>query len=117
MIYKLGKRNDLKMLPSSIDSVAYGMIFEFINVIVAQYSDERDVDNSDGGYVLFATESSDLEELKSYFDYSRSIPEYVNRSGDYCCAMYLLNNDYLVTVIVKIKDAPSCISDHFEEGY
>ena len=116
MVYKLGRISDLAILPS-IDPIALNMISEFVKILSFEYGENRNIDHSDGGFLLFATESSDLEELKSYFDYSRSIPEYVNRSGDYCCAMYLLNNDFAVTVVLKIKDAPTCISDHFEEGY
>ena len=115
MVYKLGKISDLAILPS-IDTIAYDMIFEYVKVLSYEYGENRNIEG-DGGYVLFATESSDLEELKSYFDYSKSIPEYVNRSGDYCCAMYILNNDFAVTVVLNINDVPKCISDHFEEGY
>lgn len=116
MVYKLGRISDLVILPS-IDPIAYDMIFEYVKVLSYEYGENRNIDHSDGGYVLFATESSDLEELKTYFDYSKSIPEYVNRSGGYCSSLYVLNNDYCVVLILKIKDAPACISDHFEEGY
>ena len=116
MVYKLGRISDLATLPS-INPIAYDMIFEYVKVLSYEYGDNRNIDHNDGGYVLFATESSDLEELKSYFDYLKSIPEYVNRSGEYCSAVYLLNNEFAVTIVMSINDAPKEISDFFEEGY
>jgi hypothetical protein len=47
--------------------------------------------------------------------------EYVNRTLEsqppICTALYLLNNEFAVVLVMSIADAPKEITDEFEEGY
>lgn len=119
MVYKLGNVTDLESLPA-MDKITYGVLWEFTNVLTNEYGADRDVDNDDGGYVLYATPGTKAEEVKAMFDYSATI-EYVNRTlqaePPICSALYLLNNDYAVVIVMSIADAPKEITDNFEEGY
>ena len=72
------------------------------------------IDTSDGGYVLFATSGTSREELKAFFDTSAHTPECVNTYGSLCEAIYLLNNDFAVVIIMSIADAPTEILNEID---
>lgn len=112
MVYKLGNISDMASLPS-LDENTYRNIYEFVSVLTYEYGSDRDIDSS-GGYVLYATEGTDAEEIKHYFDFSHNIVEYVNRSGDIICAMYILNDDYAVVIIMSIDDVPAEIAQEID---
>ena len=61
------------------------------------------------------------KEVKAMFDYSAHTIEYVNRTlqadPPICSALFLLNNDYAVVIVMSIADASKEITDNFEEGY
>ena len=65
----------------------------------------------------WSTPGTPAKEVKASFDYTKHPLEYVNRSGPICCAFYLLNNEFAVTIVMSITDAPIEITDAFEEGY
>ena len=75
----------------------------------------------DGGYVLYAVPGTKAEEIKARFDYTAHLMEYVNRTLDaepaICTALWLLNNEFAVVLVMSIADAPKEITDEFEEGY
>jgi len=116
MVYKLGNISDMAMLPS-VDDNTYRNIYEFVSVLEHEYGCDRNIDTDDGGYVLYATPGTTAEEIKVYFDYSANTIEWVNTSGDILCALYLLNNDYSVTIIMSRSDAPDEITKAIVEGY
>lgn len=120
MVYKLGNLKDLKSLPA-MDKVTYGTLFEFLNVLSNEYGEDRNIDNDDGGYVLYATPGTSPEEIKTVFDFSAHTIEYVNRTlqaePPICSALFLIGNDFAVVIVMSIADAPKEITDNFEEGY
>lgn len=116
MVYKIGNIKDLESLPS-MDDVTTTTLYEYAKVLTYEYGEDRDIDHSDGGYILYATEGTPAEDIKEYFDYTQNTIEYVNRSGHICSAMYLLTNDFAVVIVLSIADAPKEITDAFEEGY
>lgn len=120
MVYKFGNVKDLETLPP-IDSETYGVLFEFTSVLTSEYGEERDIDNDDGGYVLYAVPGTEAEEIKAIFDYTSHTIEYVNRTlqaePPLCSALYLLHNEFAVVIVMSIADAPKEITDNFEEGY
>ena len=116
MVYKLGHVSDLGML-TSLDRITYDTLYEYLSVLDVEYGESRDIDESDGGYVLYVTPNSTADDIKEYFDYSANVIEHVNRCGDICSAMYILSNEYAVVIVMSIADAPQEISKNFEEGY
>lgn len=120
MVHKLGHIADLEKLTIT-DSVTRDNLFEFLKVLDYEYGFDRNVDTSDGGYVLYCEDGTTMEELQSFFCYPAYTVEYVNRCLDasppICCAMYLLNNEYAVVIVMSIADAPAEITDTFEKGY
>ena len=120
MVYKLGNVTDLESLPA-MDKITYGVLWEFTSVLTNEYGADRDINNDDGGVVLYATPGTSPEEVKNYFDYDKYTLEYVNRTlkaePPICSAFYILQNDYVVTIVMSINDTPKEITDNFEEGY
>ena len=120
MVYKLGNLKDLELLPV-MDKITYGVLWEFTSVLTNEYGADRDIDNDDGGYVLYATPGTNPKEVKAIFDYTVHTIEYVNRTlqaePPICSALFLIGNDFAVVIVMSIADAPKEITDNFEEGY
>lgn len=106
MVYKLGNIEDVLAIPS-LDEVAKVKLLEYANILSTEYGAERDIDKNLGGYILYATEGTDAEEVKDIFDYSDKTAEYVDIYGNICTAVYILSSDYGVVIIMSLADAPA----------
>lgn len=105
MVYKIGCLADLEALPL-ISDVALELLCHHASVLSHEYGENRNINNCDGGYILYAVPGTSAEEVKAFFDFSKHTPEHVDRYGNLCEAVYLLNNDYAVVIIMSIADAP-----------
>ena len=107
MVYKLYNTNDLHTLPP-INAQVKDLLHYHTQVLTNEYGAERgiDGDGGDGGYVLYLSPDGDFEEIQAYFDYTTNVAEYVERFDDVCVAMYLLNNEYCVTIIASLSSLP-----------
>ena len=84
MIYKLGSVADMSKLPSMDDRLR-NAIFKNLKILDDNYGADRDIDNDDGGYVLFCESGTTEEEIQSYHDYDfeaieRIIDQFLTRS-------------------------------------
>ena len=120
MVYKLANVADLKGVPVP-DQRSYDVLYELTSVLTNEYGSGRNVDTDDGGYVLYAAPGTPCEEVKAWFDYAAHTIEYVNRelkaAFPLCIAMYIISNEYAVTIVMSIADAPKEITEEFEYGY
>ena len=115
MIHKLGKLKDIESLPP-IALANKSLILEKVKLLSAEYSEERDIDNDDGGYVLYCSYGTSEDELKEHFDYTMLLPEYVEVSNGICHALYLTNNEFSVSVIMHEDDMPDEIRKEIDDG-
>ena len=106
MIYKIGTIADLDSLPL-LDGTALELLSHHASVLTTEYGENRNVDEDDGGFVLYATPSTNAEDIKAYFDFSKHSLECVTTYGSLCEAVYLPNNDFVVVIIMSIADAPT----------
>ena len=106
MIYKIGNLADLESLPL-ISDVALELLYHHASVLTHEYGENRNVDDSDGGYILYAVPGTSAEEVKAFFDFSKHPPEHVDQYDTLCEAVYLLNNDFAVVIIMSLDDAPT----------
>ena len=108
MVYKLGNTRDMELLPNMSDSI-WQVIYDAVSILSEIYGADRDVDNNDGGYVLYMEPGSTVRELDEYFDYTERQVEYVTLYKELALisALYILNNEYTVTIIMSVKDAPA----------
>ena len=113
MVYKIGNLSDLDTLPL-IDDTALELLYNHAKVLSTEYGKQRNLDASDGGFVLYATPGTKAEEVKACLDYSKHTPECVNAYGKLCEAVYLLDNDYGVVIVMSIADAPSEILNEID---
>ena len=105
MVYKLGTIDDMKILPQLEPSLR-DYIKYLLLVLDTEYSSDRDIDNNDGGYVVFVTEDTPMNEIKEVFDYTKHTVEYVEVGEAYSTAVYMLNNEYMVMLIIPTEELP-----------
>ena len=105
MVYKIGNMSDLSTLPL-INDTALELLCHHASVLSHEYGESRNIEEDDGGYILFASSGTNAAELKAFFDVSVHTPEHVDRYGNLCEAVYLLNNDYAIVIIMSVADAP-----------
>ena len=113
MVYRIGTISDLASLPS-LDDTSLRLLHHHANVLTKEYGANRNVNENDGGFVLYATTGTKAEDIKVFFDISKHSLEYVNTYGSICEAVYLPNNDFAVVIIVSIDDAPMEIRNEIE---
>lgn len=117
MVYKLGNVKDLDRLPFNRGRTM-DVLYELTGVLTSEYGADRDVDNDDGGYVLYVTPGTSHGELRRWFNYPAHTIEYVNVARDteppMCCAFYFLNNDFAVVIVMPIAEAPDEIVREME---
>lgn len=115
MIYKLGHLRDLDNIKVD-DEAIYRDLHEFLSVLDNEYGADRDIEKSDGGYVLYCEVGTTLEELgaifnyKAVFDWSGNIKSKI----PYCSTMYFLNNEFAVVLVMAIQDTPDYIKNEIE---
>ena len=106
MIYKIGNLSYLPSLPL-MDDTTLEILYHHAKTLSVEYGENRNVEESDGGYILYSVPGTSNAELKAYFDVSKHTPEYVNTYGSLCEAVYLLNNDFAVVIVMSTADAPT----------
>ena len=114
MVYKLGNISDVASIPFAHEK-ACEICTQYARVLTTEYGEDRNIDTSDGGYILYATPGTSNEEIKAYFDHSKYTVEYVDVFGEVCSALYLLSNDYGVVIVMSVADAPIEIKKEMDE--
>lgn len=104
MVYRIGNIKDMGALPP-MEEQTKELIYHYVRSLSMEYGEDRDVEY-DGGYILYAELHTSIEEIKTCFDFTRYTAECVELHGDVCSAMYILNNDYVVTLLTRIEDTP-----------
>lgn len=102
MVYKLGHEAEISSLPFPVSGELYDNLLEFLLVLDNEYGSDRNVEQDDGGYVLFCTPGTTDNEIQRYFDFNGFISDWVTsilHDPDYCAALYFLREDYVVVLI------------------
>ena len=113
MVYKLGNYTDMQSLPG-LDLKTEEILFSYTSVLSYEYGEDRNVDEDDGGFVLYAPPGTDCEEIKAYFDYTKHVVESADRFGSLAVAMYILHNEYVVLIVISEDDAPEEITKEID---
>ena len=112
MVHKICNIKDIEALPS-MDEQMKDLIYHYVKVLSTEYGEDRNIDG-DGGFVLYVPSQADQAEIKACFDYTRYTPEYVDLYGHICSSMYLLDNDYCVTVLTMLENTPNEILNELD---
>ena len=67
MVYKLGHEAEIGSLPYPVSGKLYDNLAEFLIVLDNEYGADRDVEQDEGGYVLFWTPGTTEGEIQRYF--------------------------------------------------
>ena len=113
MVYKIGNVSDLEGIPIT-DSFTYDILHHYARVLTCEYGEKRNLDTDDGGFILYATPDTSTEDIKTFFDYTKHIVESVDRFGQLYAAMYILHNEFVVTIVGCINDIPTELTEHME---
>ena len=107
MVYKLGSTRDMSII-SHIDEDIYHKLHTLCSVFDVFYKTDRDIDNDDGGFVIYAEPGTSIEDIKACFDYSKHIPECISYedNSDLCTVSYILNNEFTVILVLSKEDVP-----------
>ena len=108
MVYKLSHCNDMERIPH-LDKEAKDILYKYISAISYQSEDKGMVNENTEGCVIYVTPGTNAEEIKPYFDYSKHIPEYVDCYEQLCAAVHVINNEWVVIIVMNIDNAPEKI--------
>ena len=117
MIYKLGNVADMSKLPS-IDEGLRKAILKNLEILDENYGADRNIDNDDGGYVLFCEPGTTEEEIQSYHDHIQYLPEHVLpviSHPPYIETLYLISSDYGIVLFTKYADTPDDILEEMDD--
>lgn len=85
MVYKLAHEAEISNLPSLVPGKLYDSLLEFLLVLDNEYGADRNVEQDDGGYVLFCTPGT--------------TDNSISHDSDYCASAYFLRDDYVVMLV------------------
>ena len=105
MVYKIGNISDLSTIPIS-DRETFELLYHYARVLTDEYGQERKVDTDDGGFILYCPPNTKAEDIKVFFDFTKHTVESVDRYGELVVAMWILNNEFVITIIISANDVP-----------
>ena len=114
MIYKLAHIDDVRMLPIS-EWRAVPIVKATLAILDEVYGEERKIDDSDGGCLLYASRGTKPNELKAYWNYEDRLCESIEVEDGYAIVLYLLNNEYSVTLVMHEEDLPEMLRKELED--
>ena len=118
MVLKLGTVADLRKLEKlPVPAAVRQTLTNDLAILDREYGADRNIDSSDGGFLLYCTPCTSKAEIKAFFDAENHLPEWAGRidaTPTYCIALYLLSNDYAVEIIMPLNEAFDHIKEELE---
>lgn len=117
MLYRIGTQKEIPALRSKLPEYAGKELSRCTAVLDIEYGAERNYLQS-GGYTLILEEEKDLAELRKTINYDTHPCEWATRigeAGEYISALYLLNDDFSVVVLLPSAIAPDAILNDLED--
>lgn len=105
MIYKIGSTDDIQSIVFESED-AKELVYHYARILTYEYGANRNIDTDDGGYILYATSGTTIEEIETFFDYAGYEVELATQQGGVCSALYILSSDYAVVIVMSVNDAP-----------
>ena len=112
MIHKLGHTSELATVAIT-DLKLLDYIRAGLTALDDNYGADRDIDEDDGGYIIYCERGTTHPDLLMMIDYEESICEYTTEINgtDYITSMYILNNDFVIQIVISRDDAPQEMLD------
>jgi hypothetical protein len=119
MLHKAGTMKEMRQIEqntSGLPEEVYHEALRIVKMLDEVYGADRDVDHSDGGFVLIVENVQDLGVVKrQYVGTDSNRHEVVSvvqcEKEPYLNVFYLCNNEFGINVFMPISIAPSFITD------
>ena len=116
MLYRIGTVRELQKL--SLPEIVHREILRCTEILDREYGAERNYLES-GGYTFFAETKEDVEKVREIIDFERHPCEWADWLFSlkqlYVSALYLMNDDYSIVVIMPLEVTPLVIQKEMEE--
>ena len=117
MLHIIETKETLSAMKKAIPSAIHTELLALVMRLDAEYGADRDP-LDEGGYAIVITDADDLAALRSIIDIDRHPCEWAHRTGkdgSFCYALYLLNDDFSITVYMPVDIAPNIILRDLED--
>lgn len=108
---KAGTVAELSKLQGVIPDVIYTTALRLTTILDSTYGPDRDVDNDDGGFVLFAENKGDLEYFSRHYmplenNLHETVEIIIGENILYVEVFFLINNEFGINLFFPASIAP-----------
>lgn len=117
MTYHVSKKEHIQSLCSKFPECVIEKLMCHTSILDREYGANRNCLES-GGYALVAETAEDLQTIRGTIDYETHLCEWaeaIGENGEYISALYLMNDDYTILVLMPTAVAPKAIWPELEE--
>ena len=117
MLHIIETKEKLSTMTEVIPSAIHTELLALVMRLDAEYGADRDP-LDEGGYAIVVTDADDLAALRTIIDIDRHPCEWAQRigeGGEFCYALYLLNDDFGITVYMPVDIVPNTILRDLED--
>lgn len=117
LLYRIGTQREIPPMRSKLPECAIAELCRCTATLDIEYGAKRNYLES-GGYTLILEEAKDLAELRKIINCDTHPCEWANRigeAGEFISALYLLNDDFSVVVLLPSAIAPDAILKDLED--
>ena len=110
-MYRVGTVEEAKKIVRKVPHDVYLEVLRIVDILDKAYGENRDVYNSDGGFVFIAENKKDLNYfIRHYFDPRNGAHEAVQvistGKGPYLDLFFLCNNEFSINLILPAALLP-----------
>lgn len=115
MLYKYGTMLEVYQNASQLPEEVRTVLLSGTETLDREYGQDRDYTET-GGYSIIIETERDLIALREIVNVDKRLCEWVMRLGTsgFVCALYVLNNDYSIMLIMPETIAPQSILQEIE---
>jgi hypothetical protein len=101
MVYKIGTLEQLEEVKKKLPREIYIEIYGIVDTLDREYGADRNIDKSDGGYVVYADNQDEIKDAIKSMHLHKKMPELFDVIGDdsYINTFYLKDNEYGINFI------------------
>jgi hypothetical protein len=113
-LIKIGTVKELAQFEGTIDRDVYGAALRIVSILDKTYGTDRDVDNSDGGFVVIVENVQDVSVINERYvrlDENRheAVDIVKSEKGMYINALFLCNNEFGINIFIPLEIAPQVL--------
>ena len=117
MLYQVGTQKEILSLQSKLPECIIQELLPYTIDLDVEYGIDRDYLES-GGYALIAENIEDMLSIQKIIDYTIHPCEwvdYIDEDRQYLVALYMMNNDFSIAVVMPTAIAPEAILNELED--